>query len=430
MNKKATDNLDFIILGITFLLSCIGVLLIYSVGYDDADPKPLYSFSQEHTKQLIFMGIGTIIGVAALITDSKFYSAFGHVVYAITMLLLVAVFLFGDEVNGARSWFRFGSISIQPSEFAKLGTVLSIACFLNTNKINLRNKVFLFKAMGIIILPVVLIILQKDAGTALVFLGLFGVLYAMGMSQSFFIIALGLITIVILAIIVPTYILTSIILITCITILLFHLKMANIVYCILLGVSLAGAISLHLFFPSFEFILSIVLGIVLIVVASKDFRNSFLAKMLLTFSIVSVIITQSITHVFYNDSIVLPHQRDRILVWLKPQNYFGSDERYNVDKSEMAIGSGGFTGSGYLEGNVTKLNFVPEQSTDFIFCSVGEQFGFLGSSAYLICTLRCQYWYDNGYSSHYWYSATVCKCRWVVIDYLLPDDRYSLESRR
>jgi len=386
MKDKALD-IDWITLFLALGIAVIGIFLIYSVGYNDNDPKPVFSFSQEHGKQIIFLCVGVVVGGGLMIVESKFYSSFGHIIYGATILLLLLVLLFGKEINGARSWFMLGPISLQPSEFAKLGTALSLAAFFNSNKIRMDRFSDLWKSMAIILLPVVLIVLQKDAGTALVYLGMFGVLYLMGMSQTFFIITLSIAFILILAIVSPPYLLTSLLLLIGSVLLLYQSKDNLIAYLSGLLVLFIATIGVHIYVPEYDLYLSIANGACFMFFLIRAYRSvdfNAIPNAVAFFVVTGVGVIQSVTHIFYSDAIIKPYQRDRILAWLLPSKYIGTDERYNVDKSELAIGSGGFFGQGYLEGNLTKLNFIPEQYTDFIFCSMGEQFGLLGSSTLVL----------------------------------------------
>ena len=313
---------------IFFILITFGWINIYASVFNE-EHKSIFDLSQRYGKQLIWIAASFLIIILILAIDAKFFSTFAYVIYFIGILLLIFVLIFGKEIGGSKSWFLIGSFGIQPSEFAKFTTSLALAKYLSTFNVTLSNFKSLFKAFAIILLPSFLIFLENDLGSALVFFALILVLYREGLSGS---------------------LLISIIII----ILLFILSLLFDKLYVLIGLL---AILVILFF-----------------ITKRTIKNIL---RLLTIFIISSIFVFSVDYSFNN--LLGSHQRKRINVVLgKEIDIRGAG--YNVHQSKIAIGSGGFWGKGFLKGTQTKYDFVPEQDTDFIFCTIGEEFGFIGST--------------------------------------------------
>lgn len=308
-------------------LALIGWLNIYSAVYNE-DHSSIFDLSQNYGKQLIWILTSIVIAIFILIIDSKFYEAFAIPGYVLSLLLLVAVLVFGKEVAGSKSWFEIGSFRLQPAEFTKMATALALARFLSAVNIEMREVRTKFIAGVIILIPMAMILLQNDTGSALVFCSFVFVLYREGLSQNVLIIGFVSALLFVLALMIDKFtIITVLFGFTLIALLLVRRTKRNII--------------------TLFFIFSIAAGAVF----SVDF--------------------------FFNE-VLEPHQKQRINVLLgKETDLKGAG--YNVNQSLIAIGSGGFFGKGYLNGTQTKFDFVPEQSTDFIFCTVGEEWGFFGA---------------------------------------------------
>lgn len=329
---------DWITIILFFLLMGFGWLNIVSASHT-GDTIDYFDFSQPYGKQLmyIFLTMGLIIIILAI--ESKFYERFSSVIYIISMLSLVGLFIFGKSVNGATSWYGIGSMTLQPSEFAKAATALAVAKYvsdLNTDIKKVKDQIAVFT---IIAIPAILVLLQKDAGSTLVYAGFIFVLYREGLN--------------------PIYLILSIIIVL---ISLFSLKFGVLLTSILITLIILG----HHFTK----------------------RRKPLLIQPIVIILISILMSFGVRY-FY-DNIIPFHQKDRITIWLSLEKDPAKLERmkktiaYNLNESEKAISSGGLWGKGFLEGTRTTGKFVPEQHTDYIFSTVGEEWGFLGSIAVVI----------------------------------------------
>ena len=326
-NKSFFTNIDWTLVLIYCLMLFFGWLNIYAANYGEGNYN-LLTMAAEPGKQLFWIGTSCVWIMLILILDGKFYTTFSYLIYALMMLLLIGVLIVGKEIGGAKSWYALGSFSMQPSEFAKVGALLALSKYLSQLNINLGKMDTQIKALAIITLPILLIMLQPDAGSAIVFASLFLVLFREGISSIYLVIA---------GFAIMLFIVT----------LKFELQVAMLVITIISGL--------------FAYLLN-------------KGRNSI--KPAIISLVLGLGFVQSVGYL-YND-ILRPHQRIRIdLILGKIDDIHGAG--YNLHQSKIAIGSGGFRGKGFLEGTQTKFNFVPEQSTDFIFCTIGEEWGFIGS---------------------------------------------------
>ena len=335
------ERIDWTTVLLYLVLVFIGWINIYAAIYNE-EHQSILDMSQRYGKQLIWICAAIVLAITILLIDFRFYSSFSYPIYLFMMLLLVGVVLFGVEIKGARSWFSLGGVAIQPSEFAKFATGLALAKYLSTLNIKIQDVRTKIIAGFIIFLPAALILLQPDTGSTLVYFSFFIVLYREGLSGRYF--ALGI----------------SLALLFIFTLLLRDLTM-NLPFDLQLdgGWILIGVLAL--------------IGISLIILFRKiKFAWQFIV---IVFVLASSVVL-SVDYVFEN--VLQPHQTDRIDVLLGIKE----DPKgvgYNVNQSMIAIGSGGGFGKGFLQGTQTKFDFVPEQSTDFIFCTIGEEWGFFGS---------------------------------------------------
>lgn len=320
--------MDWITVALYATIVFLGWLNIYAVTYDQTTDLSIFNLQINSGRQLLFIAGAIIIIMGILIMDMRFYETFAYVIYGFIMFLLLLVPVIGKEVGGNKAWLGIGSFGVQPSEFAKFATALAVAKFMGSvgfKMDQLRNQVILFITIGI---PMVLILLQKDTGTALVFTVFTLVFFREGMSPL--LIIMGIIAAVI-------FILTLLV---------------NEFY-------LYGAIATLL-------MSAIILG------KKKWKRIAYLCAGAMLICTVIASVDYVVTDV------LKPHQQNRVKALINPDADplgFG----WNVTQSKIAIGSGGFTGKGFLKGTQTKFDFVPEQSTDFIFCTIGEEHGWLGS---------------------------------------------------
>ena len=388
-------NIDWTTIVVYVILVFMGWLNIYAAVFNEQHSSIL-DFSQRYGLQLIWIGLAFLLALIIFMVDLKFYPFFAYTIYGITVFLLILVLIFGREVNGARAWLKFGVFTLQPGEFAKLGTALAIAKYLSAYNIKVTSLRALFTIGAIMLLPMGLIILQPDAGSLLVFLAFSIVLFREGLPGAvlLFGFAIGVLFIASLLVSQKLFIIAAIIGIGFLSYAIYAKKYKET------GIGLLGfgglgfiiwAIMLlthkkvdYTLIVSISFILS---GLVFLVISFFR-RIRFLAAFVL-FMMGSILFTYSVDYVF--NHVLEPHQRERmdILLGLKSDPL---GKGYNVNQSMIAIGSGGFAGKGFLQGTQTKFNFVPEQSTDFIFCTVGEEWGFLGTfvviSLFLFLLLR------------------------------------------
>ena len=330
---KREDNITNKIDWVTVLIYCaivfLGWLNIYAVTYDENAQTSIFSLDLNSGRQLVFIGGSIIIIAAILIIDRQFYETFAYIIYGLLLFMLLLVPIIGKEVGGNKAWLGIGSFGVQPSEFAKFATALVVAKTIGSigfKMDNLRNQLILFALIGA---PMFLILLQKDTGTAMVFSVFVLVFFREGMSP--FLIIIG---------------------IACAVIFVLTLLVDNQLY-LHVGV---GAL----------LVLAILMG-----------RKKFKRIAMLTAGALAIIMVIASVDYIVSD-VLKPHQQNRIKALINPDADplgFG----WNVTQSKIAIGSGGFLGKGFLEGTQTKFDFVPEQSTDFIFCTIGEEHGWIGS---------------------------------------------------
>ena len=329
-NQSVTSNIDWISIFIYIALVAMGWLNIYSSSLANVtESNSIFDFSQIYGKQFLFILFTIPLIFIVLSVEAKFYEKFSIVIFAVALISLVGLFLFGKTIAGQRCWYAIGSFTLQPSEFAKAATSLALAKYLSDVQVNLKEVNRQIQALLIIFLPVLLILPQPDPGSALIYSAFFIVLYREGLPGW--------------------YLLTGFV-----AIIVFVLTLA-------VGNPL------------------IVVGIAILALLINYFRTRFVDRNIIMSAILLVVISGfsfSVDYVFTN--VFKQHHRDRFNILLgKEVDMKGVG--YNTNQSEIAIGSGGFFGKGYLEGTQTKGGFVPEQHTDYIFTTVGEEWGFLGS---------------------------------------------------
>jgi len=313
--------------GIYLFLVIFGWFNIYAAVYDE-NHTSIFAISQRSGKQMIWIVAAFLMVMVTLLLDPKLFSQFAWLIYAICILVLVAVIFMGKEVSGSKSWFQLGGFALQPAEFAKMGTALAISKYLSRQDLSMKSPRTWATVGFIIFLPLVLILLQKDTGSALVFIAFVIVLYRAGLSGYLMLALLAMPVLGVLALVMNKLILA--------------------------GILLAVAVILFLY-------------------TKKRLRHLFV---ILAIYLASVGFIFSVDYAFEHG--LKSHQKERIKVLLGQKTDL-KGAGYNVNQSLIAIGSGKLLGKGFLQGTQTKYNFVPEQSTDFIFCTIGEEWGFLGS---------------------------------------------------
>jgi rod shape determining protein RodA len=378
-------KLDWMTIGLYLLLVVLGWFNIYSAVYTDEQALG-FDFSSRYGRQLIWIMASVVILLLALILDSKFYSSFSYLLYALSILLLIAVLLFGTRINGAKSWFVMGPVRLQPAEFVKITTALALSKFLSAY--NLRPEKFktLLLVGAILLLPVALILMQNDTGTALVFFVFFLVYYREGMPSVYLLIALLAVALFVLSLLYQNYLIVIILeLLTFLAYFITYRRWKET----LVGMFVLGSITGLFWFAgsyfrpeiSKTFYVLAALGVASVGFVYQIYKHRLKeAFVILMMLFGSIAFTYSVDYVF--DSALDNYQQRRIKVLLGiEEDPYGAG--YNVNQSMIAIGSGGPGGKGYLQGTQTKFKFVPEQSTDFIFCTVGEEWGFVGTATVL-----------------------------------------------
>lgn len=340
------NNIDWFSILLYLILVFAGWLNIYAAVYNE-EFKSIFDASQQYGKQLIWIGTSVGLVIILLFIDERFFNTFAYVIYGIIISLLILVIVIGAETKGATSWFEVGGFKIQPSEFAKFATSLAVAKYLSTMNVKMSDLKTKVIALTIIFLPSLLILAQNDTGSALVYGAFILVLYREGLSGNILLIGVSAAFLFVMALIMRNEI--------------FHFP-----FKIEIDGTLLLIISLGLFSTALWY-----------------FNRK--SKQIIYISIAILVggagLIKSVDYIFNN--VLEPHQSKRINVMLGLE----SDPKgagYNVNQSLIAIGSGGIAGKGFLEGTQTKYNFVPEQSTDFIFCTIGEEWGFLGTFVVII----------------------------------------------
>ncbi|MBD5195303.1 MAG: rod shape-determining protein RodA [Bacteroides sp.] len=391
--------IDWITILLYLILVTFGAVSIYAASYD-FDNASLFDLNEFSGKQILWIGLSIIIGGIIMLTDYRIYKTYAYPIYIVVLLVLVVTIFIAPDTKGSHSWLKFGPVSLQPAEFGKFATALALAKLFDSYNFVLNSKISnYFRALIIIFLPIILILLQRETGSALVYISFIFVLYREGMSGlvlfsvlcaiTFFVVAVKFAEPLILGIPVGEFTVFIIIMLVYSVMLFFYCKDVILARNVIYGFAGSGVIVTILSLcgvevnGTFYFILIISAAIIYTALAMFHHR---LGKYLITigFAITSVLFLFSVNYVFGN--ILEPHQQMRIKVALGiEENLQGAG--YNVNQSKIAIGSGGVTGKGFLNGTQTKLKYVPEQHTDFIFCTIGEEEGFVGSTVVLILYL-------------------------------------------
>lgn len=376
------SRIDKITVALFLLLIFMGWLNIYAAVYNDEHPG-IMDFSQQYGKQFIWIIASIILAVFIVIIDNRFYFFFSYFIYAGLIFLLVLVLVLGKEIHGARSWFEFHGISFQPSEFAKFGTALAIARYLNLRNQNLLNMNVLISSIGIIMLPALLIAIQPDMGSFVVYLSFFIVLFREGLSPYIFISGLLMILLFFTSLLIANLYITIGLTAIAFLFILFAIRKWKIC---LIGLTILVFIASSLYLLDYYFFKTLGLQLVIIfslILSGIAYAYYFYRQkpksviVIYLFLLGSVLFVNSVDYTFNN--VLEPHQKERVSILLGLKSDLHGTG-YNVNQSIISIGSGGFMGKGFLQGTQTKFKFVPSQSTDFIFCTVGEERGFLGSA--------------------------------------------------
>lgn len=341
MSNKLLQKTDWITIIIYAILVFIGWLNIYSATLTTAEHS-LLDLSQSYGKQLLFIGVSVFVIFLIMAIDAKFYERFSSIIYLASLASLLGLFVLGSTINGATSWYIFGGISIQPSEFAKAATALALSKFLSDIQTNIKTLKDQLKAFLILTLPALLIIPQPDPGSAFVYGAFFFVLYREGLPPIYLFIGMG---------------------------------------------AAALFVATLIFGPAWVAVMVLLMVLTVFIFKKRKNKRTPLIPFLLVL-VGAVVFSFSVRFIY--DNVFEQRHRDRFSLWLRLERDPAKLEKikktigYNTNQSEEAIGSGGFYGKGFLEGTRTKGDFVPEQHTDYIFSTVGEEWGFLGSTLVVI----------------------------------------------
>lgn len=405
-------ELDPVLFSLFVILALMGLGMIYSVNHLPDATGYLFDLRSEPSKQLFFILLSAAIVFVVMFVDWTFWRDFAWLIYFAALVLQLGVFVFGREINGALAWYQFGGFSLQPGEFSKLGAALALAAYLSAPNINLKSWRQRLTAAAIFLTPAAIIILQKDTGTALVFFSFLLLLYRVGLPGEWFILGFTAIALVVSALMWQNpFIIIG---------LLagafnywgigrldenkrpYWIALGMLVCWLLFGADLFASLqpyltwekpfAINLSGPEYAIGTTHTLAPMLVMSLIVFFKNFVIRNPLhrqqTALFMTLVLLGSGLAYGanYVSQKVLAAHQRERINVWLQPPGV-EIDPRgsaYNLIHSKIAIGSGGFLGKGYLEGNMTKLKYVPAQSTDFIFCTMGEEQGFVGVAATLI----------------------------------------------
>lgn len=397
-NSTLFKSIDWLTVLLYMVLVVLGAISIYAASYN-FDQASMFDLAKFSGKQFLWIGLSTVLGFSLLMIDRRVYEAYAYPIYAGMMLLLLVTIAIAPNIKGSHSWIVLGPVSLQPAEFAKFATALALAKLFSTYNFALNTAKNYAIAAGVILLPIMLIILQNETGSSLVYFSLVLVLYREGMTGFvlyagvcavvFFVLALKYSVFTFMGIDLGAFLVLAIIMVLVVGMLLFYCHSLVLSRNVLLGYvgSSLLVVALHylgidvngyLFFFS-------VIGASVIYLLFAMFHDD-LKKVLITvvFAVSSVMFLFTVDFAF--NKVLEPHQQTRIKVVLGiEEDLRGAG--YNVNQSKIAIGSGGLTGKGFLNGTQTKLKYVPEQHTDFIFCTIGEEQGFVGSVGVLLLFL-------------------------------------------
>lgn len=396
---SAFKSIDWITILLYLVLVAFGAVSIYAASYD-FDNASLFDLNEFSGKQIMWIGLSILLGAGIMLTDYRIYKTYAYPIYIVVLLVLLVTIFVAPDTKGSHSWLKFGPVSLQPAEFGKFATALCLAKLFDSYNFVLNARMSnYFQALIIIFLPIILILMQRETGSALVYISFIFVLYREGMSGlvlfsvlcaiTFFVVAVKFAEPLILGLPAGEFTVFVIIMLVYALMLLFYCNDIIVARNVIYGFAGSGVIVTILSLCGVQvngmwyFIIILAAGIVYTALAMFHHR---IGKYLISigFAITSVLFLFSVNYVFGN--ILEPHQQMRIKVALGiEENLQGAG--YNVNQSKIAIGSGGVTGKGFLNGTQTKLKYVPEQHTDFIFCTIGEEEGFIGSTAVLILFL-------------------------------------------
>ncbi len=369
-------DIDWLTVGLYFGLAILGWLMIYAAGYDPSAPTGLFDLDTRGGKQALFIGVSFVVGVAILLMEPQFFKTISYLIYGVVIFLLIGVMTYGAVTKGAMSWFILpGGFKFQPSEVAKFAACLALSTYLSGANVSMKNFGNAIMGMAIFLFPAMLIVLQGDPGSALVFLALMIPLFREGLHPIIYVLGIVFIALFISSLMYDPLTVIVILLLLAVVFSVMNLKNQGYwaaAYIVLLGLAIW-------FYPSYPvYVLS---GVAAFLFVSLGFNFVAGKREITTFLIIAMMAMSafsfSVSYLF--NEVLEPHQQDRINVWLMPEKADRRGSYYNLRQSKLAIGSGGVWGKGFTNGEMTQGNHVPEQDTDFIFTVVGEEQGFFGA---------------------------------------------------
>ena len=398
-SSSLLKSVDWFTIFIYLILIIGGAVSIYAATYSFDKPSSMFDFTGFSGKQFLWALLSLVIGLSLLLIDRRIYEAYAYPIYAVMIVLLIITAFIAPDIKGSRSWLSFGPMSLQPAEFAKTATALALAKLFSTYGFSMSNMKHQLIAGGIVLLPILCIILERETGTALVYTSLMFVLYREGMSGfvlfaalcaiTYFVVVLKYAALTLMGIPMGMAIVLIIVMVFTLVLLISYCRAGVVSRNVLLayvaaalaavGLKLAGIV-----LNGYVFFGVMIGGTVVYLLWSIIREDAKRLTAVLVFIVSSVAFMYVVDVAFHYG--LHDYQQKRIAVVLG----IADDPRgdgYNVNQSKIAIGSGGMTGKGFLSGTQTKLKFVPEQHTDFIFCTIGEEEGFAGAAAVLLLFL-------------------------------------------
>lgn len=369
---KSYDPLTIIL---CLLLMLTGWLMIFASEYNPDTFSSIFNFEKSYGKQWLWIALGLLTMIFLQFIEGRIYQNLAFILLGISLFLLLAV-LFTKPVNGATSWFDLGGFRFQPSEFAKTATALALASLLSLPDIKMQDLSGKAQALLVLGVPTLLVLLQNDTGSTLVYMSFFLVLYRAGFTSTFFLAGIFIFFLSIASLMFDQVwgILHIMLLLGNFIMLRFWKKDERYG----LAFMVISLIIWYLYAASIQMLLIIQLVFALIFITLNLVKRNWQITVITT-AVILIAFIYSLSVNYLVNNILKEHQQERIWVWLRPEKCDPLGSLYNLEQSKYAIGSGGYFGKGFLEGERTKLDYVPEQSTDFIFCTVGEEWGFFGS---------------------------------------------------
>lgn len=368
---------DMVTTSITVALIIIGWLNIYAADYSPDSQGSLFSLKASAGKQLMFIILAFIAGLFIFLMEGKFFRTFAYGFYGLFIFLLLLVLVLAKSVNGNAAWIDLGGgFKLQPAEFSKLGTALALSAYLGSYNVDIRKWKDLIRAVFIIFVPMALILLQGDLGSMLVYTSLMFVLYRAGSPPIWYFVVFVVATISVLSLIFEPKLVVTLQLLATSAILINQLDYKFRAW-VILFIASVSAIGFYVY--GWPIVGLSIAGVMMLGVAIMIWARKWQpASLALVVTIMCAAYSYSVNYIFFK--IFEPHQQCRVLVWLRPDraNEIGCDD-HNIVESQKAIASGSFLGKGYLNGDGAQMDRVPEQTTDFIFCTIGEEHGFMGS---------------------------------------------------